>query len=189
MKETKNARVIPFRITHFIFMLVLIAIDQITKYFVRTKIGEDREISLIKNVLSFVFVKNRGAVWGIGNANGGSVDILTIVTFIILAVIIFIYFRIPLDKKYRDIRLIAVFIISGAIGNLIDRISLKYVTDFIYIELIDFPVFNIADCYISLTCILTIILILTKYRNDDLEFLNFKSKKDKVQEEKQEEQK
>ena len=56
---------------------------------------------------------------------------------------------------------------AGAIGNLIDRISLKYVVDFIYFELIDFPIFNIADCYLTVSSFLLIILAIFYYKEND----------------------
>lgn len=179
MKETKNAKALPIRLIHLATIVLLVLLDQFTKFLARTKIGPDSKVNVIKKVLCFELVENRGAVWGLGNGQNGSVDFLAIITVIIIAFVLVIYFKFPLDKHYRDLRVILVFIISGAIGNFIDRVWLKYVTDFIYIELIDFPVFNVADCYITLSCIVTIILILTKYRNDEFKFLGLKSDSNK----------
>ena len=88
--------------------------------------------------------------------------------------LIFIYFRIPDTKKYSALLLIITFIFSGAIGNLIDRIFLNYVTDFLYVELINFPVFNIADCYVTVSVFILSYLIIFKYDDNDLNFLSFK---------------
>lgn len=175
MSNSEKSKSLVIRFTHLLMFALLIFIDQFSKYLARTKIGHDNKIDIIKKVLCLELIENRGAVWGIGNGKNGSVDFLTIVTVIIIIFILFIYFKFPLEKKYRDLRLIIVFIVSGAVGNLIDRIWLKYVTDFIYIELINFPIFNIADCYITISCLVTVLLILTKYRNDDFDFLGLKS--------------
>ena len=60
-------------------------------------------------------------------------------------------------------------------GNLIDRVWHHYVVDFIYFSLINFPVFNIADCYVTVSVIIFIILILFVYKNeDDFAFLSLK---------------
>ena len=67
---------------------------------------------------------------------------------------------------------------AGAIGNLIDRITLKYVVDFVYIELIDFPIFNIADNYLTLSSILLVILGIFHYKEEDFDFIDKIFKKD-----------
>ena len=75
----------------------------------------------------------------------------------------------PQNKKYTALNYIIVFLIAGAIGNYIDRIANNYVVDFIYFSLINFPVFNVADCYVTVSVILLFILILFYYKDDDLE--------------------
>jgi len=164
------------RAFHLLFAVVLIVLDQITKYFARLNLGGGNDLIIIKGVFRLTFLKNTGAVWGIFSGHVNSSTVLTVVSIIILAVVLLFYFKVGLDKKYMPIRIIMVLIIAGAIGNLIDRIALGYVTDFLYFELINFPVFNVADCYITLSCIVAVILMLTKYRNDDMEFLSFKKK-------------
>ena len=63
------------------------------------------------------------------------------------------------------------FVTAGAIGNLIDRIRLNYVVDFLYFELIDFPVFNVADCYITVSMFLLVILVLFYYKDEDFSLI------------------
>ena len=71
-----------------------------------------------------------------------------------------------------------VLILSGAVGNFIDRVRFQYVIDFFYFKLIDFPVFNVADCYVTVGFILLLILILFKYKEDDFEnIFSFNNKK------------
>ena len=95
---------------------------------------------------------------------------LSIITVILTILLVFIYFKIP-NKKISAGSYYMGFYYSRAIGNFIDRISLKYVVDFIYFELIDFPIFNIADCYLTVSCVLLLILGLFYYKDDDFEFL------------------
>jgi signal peptidase II len=170
------------RIRHFIYFIILIALDQLTKYWVRTTLMGKEPIVLIPDVLKLQYHENTGAVWGIMS---GNVEILAIVTLIILSFITFIYLKIPQDKKYNVMKVIFVFIAAGAVGNLIDRIFLKHVVDFIYFELIDFPLFNVADSYITVSCVLILVLFLFYYKDRDFEFLDelFK-KKEQHQEQK-----
>jgi signal peptidase II len=70
-----------------------------------------------------------------------------------------------------------VFIAAGAIGNLIDRVRLDYVVDFFYFSLINFPIFNVADIYVTFAAVVLVILLLFVYKEEDLEFLSFRTKK------------
>ena len=69
-------------------------------------------------------------------------------------------------------------LVSGAAGNFIDRVRFGYVRDFIYFKLINFPVFNVADCYVTVSVVLLIILILFVYKEDDFNFLKISKKGD-----------
>lgn len=88
-----------------------------------------------------------------------------------LLLIVLFYFKIPKEKKYIPIKIITILITAGAIGNLIDRIFLGYVVDFIYFELINFPLFNIADSYITVASIALLIFTLFIYKDEDLMFV------------------
>ena len=65
---------------------------------------------------------------------------------------------------------------AGALGNLFDRVRLNYVVDFIYFKLIDFPIFNVADIYVTVICGLGIFLMFFgKYQDEDFNFLKWKA--------------
>ena len=83
----------------------------------------------------------------------------------------------PVNKKLQSLRIILIFISAGAAGNLIDRFFLGYVRDFIYFSLIDFPVFNVADIYVTCAVALLIILILFYYKEEDFSFLQKSGKR------------
>lgn len=157
-------------LTAIIAGAILIGFDQLTKYWVRRDLS-DGDFVLIDKVFRLTYSRNTGAAWGIFS---GKVDILAIVTIIIIAAVIFVMIRLPIDKKYNAIHIIGIFVCSGAVGNLIDRLYFKFVTDFLYIELIDFPVFNVADCYITFSMFILAFLILFKYKDEDFSFLRFK---------------
>lgn len=164
------------RIRHFIYLCILIAIDQVTKLWVKSTLAENGPITIIPKVLKLQYHENSGAVWGILQ---GKASILSIMTFFILAALLFVYIQIPKDPKYKFLKLIFVFIAAGAVGNMIDRIAYNFVVDFIYFELINFPIFNVADCYVTVSSILIILLALFYYKDEDLGFIDqmFKSKK------------
>lgn len=159
------------KIKIIIYMVLLIAFDQITKILAKLKLEGNAGISIIKNVLKLEYVENRGAAFGIMQ---NKVWIFIIITIIVVIILILIYLKIPQNKKYLPLKIILVFLTSGAIGNLIDRVLRKYVVDFIYFELIDFPVFNVADCYVTISAISLAIVIMFIYKEDDLKFLKFK---------------
>lgn len=165
------------RIRHLIYFLILIAIDQGSKFWVRTSLKVNGPIELIPKTLSLDYHENTGAVWGIMS---GKVSFLRILTLLILFVILYLYIKIPQQKKYNPLQILSVFIMAGAIGNLIDRFYLGYVVDFIYFELINFPIFNIADSYLTVSCVFLLILALFYYKDNDFDFISFSfSKKNK----------
>lgn len=156
----------------FICSLILIIFDQWTKYMVLSYIKPVDSVSLIPGVLSFTYLENRGAVWGIMQ---GQIPILVVSTVVILIAVAYIFIKIPDTKKYGWLRMIAILIISGAIGNFIDRVFRQYVVDFIYFSLIDFPIFNVADMYVVIAAGLLILVTLFIYKDDsDFDFLTRK---------------
>ena len=151
---------------------LLIAIDQFTKYLAQ-KYLMDGPIVIWDGVFELHYLENRGAAFGILQ---GQKVIFLICTVLILAVLAFYYNRMPLEKKYQPLRVVGVLLGAGAVGNLIDRMVQSYVVDFLYFKLIDFPIFNVADCYVTAGAILLAILILFVYKDEELGFLSLKKK-------------
>ncbi len=164
------------RMKHLILFIVLIAIDQVSKYWVRTDLINRDSLPIIPDVLKLQYHTNTGAVWGI---MGGKVEFLRIFTLIVLVLILFFYTRIPREKRFRPLSIIIVFILAGAVGNLIDRFALGHVVDFIYFELINFPLFNFADICLTVSSVLLFILAIFYYKDEDFAFLDqmFRRKK------------
>lgn len=153
----------------FICVLVLTAVDQWSKYMVLVYVKPVGSIPLIDNILSLTYHENRGAVWGIMQ---GQIPILIVTTLFIFGAVLWIYIRIPDVKKYGWLRLVAVLVLAGAIGNFIDRVFRHYVVDFIYFELINFPIFNVADMYVVAASFLLIITVIFVYKDDkDFDFI------------------
>ena len=74
-----------------------------------------------------------------------------------------------MSRHYMPLRVCAVLIVSGALGNFIDRVRLDYVVDFLYFKLIDFPIFNVADIYVTVTTIFLFLLLCFYYKEEELE--------------------
>ncbi len=157
---------------HAIALVVLVAIDQISKYFARLYLPGN-PVTVIEGVFSFHYLENRGSVWGIMQ---GQQTLFILFFFLLFGVFVYLYIKMPKEKQYAPLLWILVILGAGAVGNTIDRIIFGYVTDFLRFTLIDFPTFNIADCYITVCSFLSIILVLTKYKDDEFEFLSFRRK-------------
>lgn len=150
-----------------VLFLVLTAIDLFTKSAAVKSLDGGKRIPLIPGALEFYYIQNRGAAFGI--FQDGTL-ILGVISAVALVSLIFIYLRVPGEKKYLPLRLVLIFIAAGAAGNLYDRITLHYVRDFIYFSLIDFPVFNVADIYVTCSVFVLAFLILFHYKEEDLQF-------------------
>jgi len=150
--------------------VLLVAIDRISKVWVNTVLKEKECIPIIGNAVTFRYIENSGAAWGIFN---NSVDVLTIASVLVIVGILFILKRVPSDKRFRPLLLTLLLIISGAFGNLYDRLVYHHVKDFISFDVIHFPVFNIADIYVTCATFLLVILLLFVYKEDELSFLPF----------------
>ena len=166
------------RLATFLLFLVstavLVAFYQWTKNLAVEHLKGQEDISLIPGVLCLHYLENRGAAFGIFQDQR---TFLLILTAIILICVCYVLWRIPSDKKYNLLKLLCIMITAGGIGNLIDRVRLNYVVDFIYFSLIDFPVFNVADIYVTTSMFLLLILVLCYYKDEDFQFLKWKREK------------
>lgn len=150
-------------------VLLLLLFDQITKYSAQSLLAGKKSVSVIPGVFQLFYLENRGAAFGMF-ANRQAFFIL--VAAVMTAVAVFVYQRLPQEKHYYLLRCVCVLIAAGAVGNMLDRILHGYVIDFLYVSLIDFPVFNVADCYVCIGAVLGVVSIFTLYKEDDFKFLN-----------------
>ncbi len=149
--------------------LALTAFDQWTKQLAVEKLMGHEPFVIWNNVFEFLYSENRGAAFGI--MQGGR-PFFVVVAVIVFAAVIYVLWNLPASRKYIPLGACAVTIAAGAAGNLIDRLSTNYVVDFLYFKLIDFPIFNVADCYVTVsTAILCLLLVSGFYREEDLSFL------------------
>lgn len=141
----------------FIFAFSLI-VDQLTKFLVQTNMYNE-EIVIINNTFSFTYVENYGAAWGILSEYSFLLKILPIVFCVIILFYLVKYKYTP--GKLESIS--GILVMSGAMGNFVDRIRLGYVIDFIDFKI--WPVFNFADVWIVLGCFFMIITLIRKDEN------------------------
>lgn len=171
-----NSRRIISLITYIVITAVLTQLDQITKYVAENNLYMKNDIDIIKNVLTLTYLRNNGSAFGMFS---GKINAFLVLTVIIVVVITYIVIRMPVTKRYLPMYIVCTMLVSGAIGNFIDRVRLGYVRDFIYFKLINFPVFNVADCYVTISVATFIVLILFVYKENEFDFLSFKKKADK----------
>ena len=149
-------------------VICLLALDQLTKYFASAYLKDGNSIILIKNVFQLHYLENRDAAFGLLQ---GMKIWFVIATILMLGILLMIYWRSPMEKRYGWARIVLILFAAGAIGNLIDRLWLDYVVDFFYFELINFPIFNVADIYVTCGVILFMLLAFFYYKEEELEKL------------------
>ena len=168
----KKQRIFSF-IQLFVAVALLTGFDQLTKLLAVKNLKGKADIPLIPDVLYFQYLENRGAAFGIFQDRK---IFLVLLTSLILVGVCYVLRKIPADKKYIYLKLLCFLITAGGIGNLIDRVRLDYVIDFIYFAPIDFPVFNVADIYVSVGMVFLFTVVLFYYKDEDFEFLKWKNK-------------
>ncbi len=142
---------IPF----FVGIFIIAILDQAAKFFAAGLLSNVKTIPLLEDVFHLTYVENTGA--GFGVFSGYTWMLTTLTVIIILAVIIYM-----LVKKPKNPWLVTAltFMMGGAVGNVIDRIRIGYVIDFFEFAFIDFPVFNIADCFITVGAVIFAIYVI-----------------------------
>lgn len=143
------------------YMLMLLAVagitaaDQITKYLVVQNIPLYGEVSAIPGLFHLTYVQNTGAAFSMLR---GAQWFFALV-FLVLTVAI-VWDMVKKSMPFTRLeRWLIVCIYAGGLGNMIDRVRLGYVVDMIRTEFINFPVFNVADCFITCGCILLLLHI------------------------------
>lgn len=149
--------------------LAAIGLDQWTKLLAVNHLMDRPAYVIWDGVFEFLYSENRGAAFGM--LQGKQWFFLIIAVFVVGASI-YAVSRMPATKKYMPLHLVAMFLCAGAVGNMIDRFSRGYVVDFLYFKLIDFPIFNVADCYVTVSMFVFILLFLFQYKEEDLNCLS-----------------
>ena len=144
--------------------LILLFLDQYTKYLAVTFLKPKGSVSLIPGVLELRYLENRGAAFGILQNRQW---VFIVFALACVFVCIWLGIRLAAANRHAASRVCLAVLAAGAAGNLIDRVSRGFVVDFIYISLIRFPVFNLADVCVSLSTVVLVILVLFFYRDEN----------------------
>lgn len=152
-------------------MILLTWLDQFTKNMAVLYLKGQPSVPIVKDILILQYLENKGAAFGMLQ---NQKIFFVFIEVLILLVIGFVLLRIPSGKKYSLMHVILVLVAGGAVGNMIDRVGQDYVVDFIYFVLIDFPIFNMADIYVTCATVLFVIGVLFYYKEEDFAFLSVK---------------
>lgn len=164
-------------------VLLLTVLDQASKYLADLTLNPANggtDVLIWNGVFRLRYLENRGAAFGMMQ---GQKTILAISTILIFLVLCWVFYRLPVEAHFCALRWLITFILAGALGNFIDRMRFGYVIDFFYFELIDFPIFNVADIYVTCSVVIFLVLFLFFYTEEDLESIwPFRKRKEKEKE-------
>lgn len=151
--------------------ILLVWFDQFTKGLAVNHLKGQPACPLIDGVLELQYLENHGMAFGMLQ---NQKVFLVLMGSIFMLVLLFFLLKMPVTPKFRVIHVMMVFIISGGLGNMLDRLRMDYVVDFIYFSLIHFPIFNVADIYVVCATVGMFIMFMFVLKEKDLEFLNFR---------------
>lgn len=167
----------------YVLSIIIVAIgvvlDQFTKKLAVTHL-QDAPIPLIENVFELRYLENRGAAFGMLQNQ----QVFFLITGVVMLILFgYMYVKMPHTRRFLPLRACLVAIAAGAIGNMIDRFTLNYVIDFFYFKLIDFPIFNVADIYVTCATFMLAFLIVFFYKEEEIDAIFHLFKKKSVTQE------
>ena len=134
---------------YVLFTVAVVAADQWTKYLTVSNIALYQDIDFIPGFLVLTYVQNTGAAF---SSFEGQQWLFALIFAVFTAAVLWEYFRSPMPfSKFERWCIAAIY--AGGLGNMIDRVRLRYVVDMIETKFMNFPVFNVADCFITCGCI------------------------------------
>jgi len=137
-------------------MLAIVAFDQVSKWLVVKSIAPGATIDVIKGFFRLGYVGNSGAVWGFFSGHENKLVPMAITALAIIALLVVSFFFLRTSGRERLELTAYTFIMGGALGNIIDRLRLGFVVDFldVYVSSTHWPTFNIADSCITIGVLL-----------------------------------
>lgn len=154
-----------------VYILIIVVVDQVTKFAVRDNFMLGESISVIDGLFSLTYVQNTGAAFGVG---AGKSEIFRVLMFLMIPVFACGFIMYLLKGSLKNNPLLSTsyaLILGGALGNLIDRFYLKFVVDMFdfYLGNNHFPAFNIADSAITIAAFLFILDTYLEHRRKQVE--------------------
>ena len=132
-----------------LFAAAVVGLDQLSKFLVVEQIPLHTQVSVIPGLFHLTYARNTGAAFSMFE---GMQWLFALVFLLFAAAIVWEFSKKRLPFKVWE-RWCIVAVFAGGLGNMIDRLTLGYVVDMIEVEFISFPVFNVADCFITCGCI------------------------------------
>lgn len=183
MKKTKKTLLISG-----IIVCLLVLLDQVTKQLAVHFLKGKAAFPILKNIFELQYLENQSAAFGMDPISllhnifsfeafhkdpqlflNVKMIFFILLTLVIVSLFCFVFVKIPNEKRFYFMDCILIFFTAGAIGNFIDRVVHNYVIDFFYFKLIDFPIFNVADIYVTVAAFAMLILGLFYYKDEDLD--------------------
>ena len=160
-----NKRILRLALSFLLFGLLYV-LDQFTKGLAVERLKGGDPFVIWKGVFELQYSENQGAAFGLLQ---GQQLLFFIVAFLVFAAALYLIWTLPEKTRYLPLILCLTVIAAGAAGNLADRVTQGYVVDFLYFKLIDFPIFNVADCYVTgATGLLFVLLFFGFYSEEEI---------------------
>ncbi len=194
MKMIKTKKEISFAV---IWVIALVLLDQITKLLASVFLQGKPDLVLIPGVFVLRYLRNDSAAFSLDPVTlldklfhfeifannpaaflNAKMCFFIVMTIVVIVLLCLLYVKVPNTKRFRYFNWIMIAFVAGAIGNCIDRAVYHYVVDFFYFELINFPIFNVADIYVTVSAFALVILCLFYYKEADYDQI-FPTKKSK----------
>ncbi len=161
----KGKQICIFSVSAFI----LIFLDQWTKNLAVTHLKGKPAFVIMEGVFELYYSENRGAAFSILQ---GKQSFLFLITLAVLILTVYVLIKMPVNRRFLPLTICLNMLAAGAVGNMVDRVSNGYVVDFLYFSLIDFPIFNVADIYVTTAAAGFLILMLWFYKEEELEIFS-----------------
>lgn len=153
-----NTKSVKNFLLYAVLFAAMLTIDLFTKFMVLKYFRVGVSVSIIEGFLNFTYVRNSGAAFGIFRDNP-----IVLAVFSVVIIVGITAAMIKFKPKNELVKMSVCMIFAGAVGNFVDRIRFGYVVDFIDVNLFDFPIFNMADCFVCIgTFMLAMYLLLAK---------------------------
>lgn len=166
----------PYKLRWFLLIslaVLLTLIDQLVKRYAVNVLREGGPKEILPGVFELRYLENRGAAFGMLSSHPW---IFILFAFFIIGLSLFLEARlIPLRKHFRPLRVALAVLSAGAAGNMLDRLFRGYVVDLFYFRLINFPIFNMADVYVTVSAVFIVLFLI--FRCSENDFLEMSGKK------------
>lgn len=158
-----------------ISIVLLAALDQYTKRLAAGLLKGKDPFVVIEGVFEFLYYENRGAAFGMLQGKQGFFFVIAVV---VCGIAGYSMWKMSgtAGRRYLWLEICVTMLSAGAIGNMIDRTMQGYVVDFLYFKLINFPIFNVADIYVTMSALGLMLLLCFVYKEEELQIFQWRQK-------------